>query len=152
MRQWSESVRSWESRRFLLTHVHDRPCQMKRVLNLDAFLARPLFESRNGILYCQMSLNALSSSHATSCGDAAPRSTHHMPSRHQKGNRANWPPNLSHFLAERFNRIMFHHEMKPNQVSRVKRCRMPYTSLPKPLARKFTGSRIATSRIFKQES
>ncbi|GFS53463.1 hypothetical protein NPIL_44471 [Nephila pilipes] len=77
---------------FSLTHVYDGSCQMKSVLNLDAFLGTTAIREVITDLYCLMSLNELSSSHTTiMCRCCVRPEPLTIPSlRHQKGNRTNW--------------------------------------------------------------
>ncbi|GFS79554.1 hypothetical protein NPIL_703511 [Nephila pilipes] len=123
---------------FPLTHLYNRSCQMKKFLNLDTFLSTTTFRKlvtdfvfpnvfkRAFQLICHFHGVVL---HST-------RTAHHTIAQAPKGQQDKLVPSLFHFFAERFKRVVFHHDVKPNQVPppRVKRCRMPYTSLPKPLA------------------
>ncbi|GFU58853.1 hypothetical protein NPIL_231041 [Nephila pilipes] len=75
-----------------LTHVHDRSCQMKSVLNFDTFLGTTIFRKLVTNLCFQTSSKGLSNSHATIMSQCCFQQVlFTYPShRHQKQSRTNW--------------------------------------------------------------
>ncbi|GFT31782.1 hypothetical protein NPIL_657711 [Nephila pilipes] len=102
---------------FPLTHVYNRSCQMKRVLNLDAFLGTTaIWEVVTDFVLPNVFERALQlTRHNHVPMLRSTLAAHHTIAQAPKGQHDKLVPNLFHFFAERFKLVVLH-DVKPNQI------------------------------------